>query len=136
VDCKAIVCGNTVTDPGEECDDGANGNDADGCRNDCKLNYCGDGILDTTLDLETGLPEEYCDLGASNGEPFQNCNTNCLPTCTVNEDCSDNCEGKSDCSNATVCDAGVCKPYCGALSILSSDDPAIGVTSNFTYNSL
>lgn len=35
-DCGAC-CGNKVKDPGEECDLGINGNDADGCTDSCKL---------------------------------------------------------------------------------------------------
>jgi cysteine-rich repeat protein len=38
-------CGDSVVDAGEQCDDG-NGNNADGCRNDCTIPVCGDGIVD------------------------------------------------------------------------------------------
>lgn len=46
-------CGNARIDPGEECDDGAENGDRPNalCRPDCTSGRCGDGILDTPLEL-------------------------------------------------------------------------------------
>jgi hypothetical protein len=35
--CQVAACGNLVRDPGEACDDGRNGDDADGCTDECAL---------------------------------------------------------------------------------------------------
>ena len=66
--CIADDCGNGVTDPGEECDDG-NISDGDGCTASCRFETCGDGIVG---------PNEDCDTrGAS-----VTCNVNCTsPVC-------------------------------------------------------
>ena len=47
------VCGNSIVDPGEQCDDG-NHVDGDTCESDCTLPVCGNGIVD---------PGEQCDDG-------------------------------------------------------------------------
>ena len=46
--CRAdcTVCGDTILDAGEECDDG-NGVNEDACRNNCTLPTCGDSIVNT-----------------------------------------------------------------------------------------
>jgi cysteine-rich repeat protein len=41
----APLCGDSVLDPGEACDDG-NNTDADGCQSNCQLPACGDLVLD------------------------------------------------------------------------------------------
>lgn len=38
------ICGDGITDTGEECDDGNNVNN-DGCSENCKTEYCGDGVV-------------------------------------------------------------------------------------------
>ncbi|OGJ57591.1 hypothetical protein A2789_00755 [Candidatus Peribacteria bacterium RIFCSPHIGHO2_01_FULL_54_22] len=47
------LCGDGKIDPGEECDDGAKNSDAPDalCRLDCSYARCGDGILDTSLEM-------------------------------------------------------------------------------------
>jgi cysteine-rich repeat protein len=73
------VCGNGITDPGEECDDGTfNSNSApNSCRLACTRPRCGDGVVDTG---------EVCDEGANNsdGEP------NACRTACVYAGCGDN----------------------------------------------
>ena len=64
-------CGNARLDAGEECDEGiANSNDPNAkCREDCRVSRCGDGVLDSPL--------EICDDGnilADDG---------CSPVCTL-----------------------------------------------------
>lgn len=51
----AGVCGNGMVEAGEDCDDGNTRNE-DGCSNECKYEYCGDGILQKALG-------EQCDDG-------------------------------------------------------------------------
>ncbi len=50
-------CGNGVLELGEDCDDGRNGDQDDGCTDACALPQCGDGWLQATLG-------EHCDAGA------------------------------------------------------------------------
>jgi cysteine-rich repeat protein len=53
-DCRddCTVCGDSVVDPGEECDDG-NGVDGDGCSNDCTIETCGV-MVDKIVDCGNG----------------------------------------------------------------------------------
>jgi cysteine-rich repeat protein len=43
------LCGNSVLDAGEQCDDG-NQNNNDACKNDCTPNVCGDGVVYTGVE--------------------------------------------------------------------------------------
>ena len=45
------ACGNGAVDPGELCDD-ANAIDEDGCRRDCTLAFCGDGVSTANLAMD------------------------------------------------------------------------------------
>ncbi|MFH1404504.1 MAG: vWA domain-containing protein, partial [Patescibacteria group bacterium] len=60
-------CGNGVKEGAEQCDDGVIGrarerkDNNDACRNDCKLNVCGDGYVNEGV--------EQCDAGDDNGHP-------------------------------------------------------------------
>lgn len=64
-----VECGNGVPElPLEECDDGKNGNNLDGCLDSCKLPACGDAIFDSTRG-------EQCDDG--NGVDNDNCSNQC-----------------------------------------------------------
>jgi cysteine-rich repeat protein len=60
------VCGNNNMEPGEECDDG-NDINTDACTNDCRLPYCGDGVV-------RGGVEQCDDANQSN-------NDDCLNSC-------------------------------------------------------
>jgi cysteine-rich repeat protein len=89
-----VLCGNGVLDPGEPCDDG-NHDDHDGCKNDCTLNTCGDGVT------RAGI--EQCDDG--NRIDGDGCDANCTPTACGNgrvsggEQCDDgNLVGGDGCS--------------------------------------
>lgn len=65
-------CGNTVVDPGENCDDG-NSSNTDACLNSCTDASCGDGYV------QVGI--EDCDDGGSNGA----CPSACSTTCEIND---------------------------------------------------
>lgn len=68
----AAVCGDGTTDPGEECDDGANNSDTGACTKACKKAACGDGFKQTGED---------CDEGAKNADTGT-CTTKCkAPAC-------------------------------------------------------
>lgn len=65
-----LVESSTLTGRFEQCDDGNKVN-GDGCRNDCTLEICGDGVKD---------PQEACDDG--NTKDDDECRTNCtIPRC-------------------------------------------------------
>jgi hypothetical protein len=89
-------CGDGIVDPltGEECDDGAaNGDDTDGCRDDCTIPSCGDGVHDSDMG-------EECDDGA-NGDDTDGCRDDCTsPSCgdgvhdsDMGEECDDGANG-------------------------------------------
>lgn len=113
-------CGDGLLDiaSGETCDDG-NITDDDGCSSDCKLENCGDGLLQ---------PGEVCDDGnAMNGD---GCSSDCLSdetcgngyvdvgevcddgdTMSTGDGCRGDCSGFEMCGNGTVdvgeqCDNG------------------------------
>ena len=70
------LCGNSIVDPGEQCDDG-NPRNGDGCSNRCEREArpeCGNGVL------ETG---ETCDDG--NRIDFDSCGNNCELTADNND---------------------------------------------------
>ncbi len=60
------VCGNTVVEPGETCDDG-NVVSCDGCSS-CRTEICGNGTVECT---------EQCDDGILNGAPGERCSNTC-----------------------------------------------------------
>ena len=103
--CSEPLCGNGVTDPGEECDD-ANAVDEDFCSNTCLLPACGDGVV---------AGGEACDDG--NMVDDDACTNACaLPGCgdgimQMNEECDDgNMVDDDGCSNACalpVCGDGI-----------------------------
>ena len=79
------ICGDGVTDPGEDCDDGISNGEEGRCPSNCKLPFCGNGVIDpgeTCLNCPKDVgqcssicgdgvtdPGEDCDDGASNGKP-------------------------------------------------------------------
>jgi cysteine-rich repeat protein len=67
---NCTACGDGATQAGEQCDDG-NGNNADGCRNNCTIPACGDGIVDAG---------ETCDPP---GSPAGGNGNMCRANCTV-----------------------------------------------------
>jgi cysteine-rich repeat protein len=103
VDGAQEKCGNSILDPGEECDDG-NGSNNDACLNSCLEASCGDGFV------ENGVEE--CDDG--NTENTDNCVEGCrLSYCgdgfvrTGFEECDD---GNADNDDACLedCVAATC----------------------------
>ena len=135
------TCGDGTTQPPEECDD-ANADDTDACTNNCRLAFCGDGIVqagveecdnggansNTTPDAcrtDCTLPTcgdgvvdsgDTCDDGANNGATTCGCQLNCElePSGTT-------CDDGSFCSSGEICDGmGVCGssvPTCGPGAI-------------------
>jgi len=113
------VCGNSILQEGEECDDGAANSNTrpDACRLDCALPVCGDGTADPGND-------EECDDG--DFEDLDGCNMSCgLETCgdgivndLPNEVCDDGNTNPNDrctdiCSDAVCGDGVVCSdPAC------------------------
>ena len=76
-----------MSEPGEECDEGAANSDSaqDGCRTDCRVAHCGDGVADSG---------ELCDGSDLEGSDCQDAgfdsgNVACLSTCDFDaSDCS------------------------------------------------
>jgi cysteine-rich repeat protein len=99
------TCGNGVVDPGEQCDDG-NSSNTDACLNDCKLAFCGDGIIHIGF--------EQCDDG--NTDNSDDCVQCAVAFCGDGfvhkgvEQCDDGNKNNNDaCSN----DCKINKPGCG-----------------------
>lgn len=100
------VCGDGSLDDGEECDDG-NRNDNDGCSSTCQVEFCGDGVIQTS---------EVCDgqVGVGPGET-------CSPNCDVIYFCGDGvvnqtgeqCDGADGVGPGQTCSAGCLLLTCG-----------------------
>jgi cysteine-rich repeat protein len=92
------LCGNSVVDPGEECDVGV---ETMFCDGDCTYAMCGDGYHNPL--------SEACDDGnAANDD-------GCIGACLVNE-CGDGVlwMGMEDCDDANMIDTDECKNDCTA----------------------
>jgi hypothetical protein len=126
--CVPATCGDWVVQPPEECDDGRNGNQNDGCRDDCTFTcrtaaYCDDGNscngsetcgVDHMCHPGTGEPDGYaCDGGMC-------CGGICRggATCCSNLDCPFFCGG----SAATCADIGTDYTHCAAQAGCTVDE--------------
>jgi len=140
------VCGNGVTEIGEQCDDG-NAASCDGCSDTCRVERCGDGII---------ACGEQCDDGPANGQPGDPCSATCtaappadripggrgsrdcflewsLATATLAANKSGLPTTKQTCvDNDPACDfdttPGVCRFHLWAC--LAADDARIGCTAD------
>lgn len=96
------VCGNGKMETGEACDD-SNVLDGDGCNSICKIESCGDGVIQVVLgeDCEgANLNENSCvKLGYTSG------NLSCSDCKFVNADCSSIC-GNGKMETGEACDDG------------------------------
>jgi len=99
-----LGCGNGVTDPGEQCDDG-NLIDGDGCDHNCTITACGNGIVSAG---------EQCDDGnLSAGD----C---CSATCQFEANGSA-CDDAELCTNGDACNgAGACVGQATPLLVCKS----------------
>ncbi|MBI5489158.1 MAG: hypothetical protein HY905_17615 [Deltaproteobacteria bacterium] len=117
----APVCGNSVVEPHEECDDGAANSDStpDACRTDCREAHCGDGVADTG---------EGCDDGNANDD--DGCRNDCRPpTCgdgivQAGEDCDDGNDADTDACLSTCVSA-----TCGDGFVWEGVEPCDGSSS-------
>src|SRR5262245_8143256 len=82
--CLTSTCGNGHLDPGEECDDG-NIINGDRCSSQCKLEICGNGVIDTAIG-------EVCDDGNTKS----------------GDGCSSDCKSKETCGNGIVDEGEAC----------------------------
>lgn len=104
------LCGNGVTDPGEDCDDGDQNAEDGACRPDCTAETCGDGVQG---------PTEACDDGEQNDDEGA-CKTDCTP-----ETCGDGFEGPSEpCDDGNDINGDGCSDECMVESCGNGDvDP-------------
>jgi len=108
------ICGNSVVEADEKCDDGPRNSDEtpDACRSDCTFPSCGDSVIDRQLG-------EECDDGNFNGNQPNHCRIDCkLPICgdsiidsLYGESCDSGDQNSDTEANRcrTVCQA----PHCG-----------------------
>jgi len=119
------ACGDGEATNGEECDDG-NQSDEDDCRNDCRLNICGDLHVD-----RQGPAIEGCDEGAVD---TATCNADCtVAACgdtytnaTAGELCDDGGQAsddgcRADCKSDESCGNGIVDDH---LMLNARDNPA------------
>jgi cysteine-rich repeat protein len=129
-DCLRPLCGDTVTDYGEECDDG---NDilGDGCTPLCTKSACGNNVLE---------PGEECDDGLRNSDTKpDSCSSRCLqPHCgdgLLDASFGEACDQGEDNSNNVPdrCRLNCRRPHCGD-GIKDSDEQCDdGNASNFDF---
>ncbi|MCC6622323.1 MAG: DUF4215 domain-containing protein [Deltaproteobacteria bacterium] len=87
IDPKVGLCGNGVTDTGEQCDDG-NLENHDTCNWDCKLPRCGDRLVNT-YEVDGTSFTETCDDGVNEDTGETRSGDGCNATCTSIEVCGD-----------------------------------------------
>lgn len=104
--CQPNVCGDGAVDlqppATEECDDGNQVND-DGCNNQCKVGYCGDGVLQPSNN-------EQCDDG--NTLDGDGCSSTCGKQDICANQADDDGDGLVDCEDANDCTCLVINPVC------------------------
>ncbi len=125
--CEFEFCGNSQIDGDEQCDDGRNGNDLDGCRDDC-LYTCSDPALDCTdtpgdchgFECVAGGLGQVCSLIVDISDPPDDQNPCTLDTCdAAGNPLHDPASDGTECDNqqgvpGDYCVGGVCiDPVCG-----------------------
>lgn len=100
-------CGDGLVQPelGEQCDDGADGdNFSDGCRDDCTENRCGDGLLDAGEECDDGneLDGDGCTAACDDEDGFATCGNGVLE---IGEQCDD-----GNLLDGDACDPGCMRP--------------------------
>ncbi|MBT4648028.1 hypothetical protein HOC11_07230 [archaeon] len=152
-------CGDGSKNNGEGCDDGKNGNDDDGCLDDCSLVTCGNNIIDDGEDCDNGK-----DLITGEKISTSTCTASCTSTFCGDgivqnpngkdnfiEQCDDkkvrNCEWsqgilgsqtcKNDCSGYTECEIieGLYNPINdedNSNETTNNNDPSITIPSSST----
>lgn len=96
--CAMAGCGNGFVEAGEECDDGANGDPDDGCRDDCTFTC--------RVNDDCGFDGNVCD-GANICDPETN-------QCVA--------QGVLECLDANACTADTCDPLLGCQNELIDND--------------
>ncbi|MEZ4366595.1 MAG: DUF4215 domain-containing protein, partial [Kofleriaceae bacterium] len=107
-------CGNGVRDAAEECDDG---NDVahDGCQPSCRIQRCGDGVVDPDgLDPLDPADDEVCDDGNQAG------GDGCTPDCRSLEVCGN---GVIDLLAGEQCDEGDLRNHDGCSASCRLEAP-------------
>jgi cysteine-rich repeat protein len=85
-------CGNKEIDEGEECDDG-NKINTDSCKNDCTLNFCGDGYVNSGVEICDSSSKSCSSLGIGT-DGVALCNSECSAWLTAGVCSRDqNCTG-------------------------------------------
>ena len=122
---RAIICGDTIIDIGEECDDG-NTTGGDGCEADCQFS-CGNLVIDVGAgeECDDGNTnnadgcDNSCQLACGNGVinapevcddgnnvANDGCNANCSAFECAFLNCNDVCSNNESCNATTGCVAG------------------------------
>jgi cysteine-rich repeat protein len=115
-ECVPLGCGNSVVDSDEQCDDGRNGDNTDGCRDNCTFT-CEDDAECSNLDECDGT--ETCDMSTHTCSPGPDLD------CDDSDPCSaDSCDGATGCINVLIdVDAdGYAAPTCTAGSTFMGGD--------------
>jgi cysteine-rich repeat protein len=119
-------CANDADDPGEECDDG-NVVPGDGCRADCTVEVCGDGIKDPQEGCDDGndVENDCCSVACDVDPDGASCNDG--DACTLDDHCEAGaCAPASvvECPTGNPCESGVCDHVDGSCSIVAKAEGA------------
>ncbi len=113
--CSPPDCGNGMVDTDEDCDDGRNGNNDDGCRDDCTFTCTDDTSCD---DGDACNGAETCDATA------HTCTNPDDLDCDDADDCTaDSCDTETGCINALIDGDmdGYAAPTCTTAGLMGDD---------------
>jgi cysteine-rich repeat protein/parallel beta-helix repeat protein len=118
------ACGNGVTDPGEQCDDGSWNSDTkpDACRTDCRNSHCGDGIADSREQCDgNDVKLNICtDHGYTSG--FLGCTDTCVFDFSECRYCGDGIINDAEqCDDGNKIDDDGCNADCTPCLLLDQE---------------
>jgi cysteine-rich repeat protein len=100
IDCTSAHCGDGKVNKtsGEECDD-HNNRDGDGCSHDCKIEFCGNGVVDNG---------EPCDFSVTP----DTCNRDCTPSVCGDGKVNHAASPSEQCDDGNTAPGDGCSPLC------------------------
>jgi cysteine-rich repeat protein len=117
------ICGNSIREWAEQCDDG-NTNNNDACSNACRTPACGNGVREGS---------EQCDIGTNNGQSGSPCTSQCLNAGATSVCGNGLREGNEQCDDGNMSNTDTCSTTC---TVIGGGSPACRVQAFDSYGSI